>query len=100
MLRGLKDDLLQPELIREFVTTYQQEYNRLRREQVNEHAAAQRSWPRSNGKFATSSRPMKAGLFAPAMKEEMADARGAQGALVEIDARSGRGAADAASRPR
>ena len=57
VLSGLKDNLLQPELIHEFVTTYQQEYNRLRREQANEHAAAQRSWPGSNGKSATSSRP-------------------------------------------
>src|SRR5208283_5168478 len=39
VLRGLKDKLLQPELIHEFVTTYQQEYNRLRREQAHEHAS-------------------------------------------------------------
>ena len=40
VLRGLKDNLLQPELIQEFVATYQQEYNRLRREEANEDAAA------------------------------------------------------------
>ncbi len=40
VLRGLKDNLLQPELIHEFVTAYQQEYNRLRRAQASEQAAA------------------------------------------------------------
>jgi site-specific DNA recombinase len=38
VLRGLKDNLLQPELIHEFVTAYQREYNRLQREQANEQA--------------------------------------------------------------
>ena len=40
VLRGLKDNLLQPELIHEFVTAYQQEYNRLRREQAKQQAQA------------------------------------------------------------
>jgi hypothetical protein len=45
VLRGLKDNLLQPEVIHEFVTTYQREYNRLRREQTNEQAAAHAEEP-------------------------------------------------------
>ena len=71
VLRGLKDNLLQPELIHEFVATYQQEYNRLRREQVNEQATAHAELARVERQIRNIVEAVKAGLFAPAMKDEM-----------------------------
>jgi site-specific DNA recombinase len=72
VLRGLKDNLLEPELIHEFVTTYQQEYNRLRREQMNEQAASHAELARVERQIRNVVEAVKAGLFAPAMKDEMA----------------------------
>jgi site-specific DNA recombinase len=57
VLRALKDHLLQPELIHEFVTTYQREYNRFRREQAKSTRRRMPNSPGSNGRFATSWRP-------------------------------------------
>jgi site-specific DNA recombinase len=71
-LRGLKDNLLEPELIHEFVTTYQQEYNRLRREQMNAQAASHAELARVERQIRNVVEAVKAGLFAPAMKDEMA----------------------------
>ena len=72
VLRGLKDNLLQPELIHEFVSTYQQEYNRLRREQSNEQAAARAELAKVEKQIRNIVEAVKAGLFAPAMKDELA----------------------------
>ena len=72
VLRGLKDNLLQPELIHEFVATYQQEYNRLRRAQTNEQAAAHAELARVERQIRNIVEAVKAGLFASAMKDEMA----------------------------
>jgi hypothetical protein len=68
VLRGLKDNLLQPELIHEFVSTYQQEYNRLRRTQANEHAAARAELASVERQIRNIVEAVKAGLFVPAMK--------------------------------
>ena len=65
VLKGLKDNLLQPELIHEFVTTYQQEYNRLRREQASEQAAAHAELARVERPIRNIVEAVKAGLFAP-----------------------------------
>ena len=80
MLRGLKDNLLQPDLIHEFVTTYQQEYNRLRREQANGQVAAHAELAKVERQIRNIIEAVKAGMFAPAMKDEMAALGGAQGA--------------------
>ena len=71
VLRGLKDNLLQPELIHEFVTTHQQEYNRLRREQASEQAAAHVERAKVERQIRNIVEAVKAGLFAPAMKDEL-----------------------------
>jgi site-specific DNA recombinase len=84
VLRGLKDNLLQPELIHEFVTTYQQEYNRLRREQAHEHAAANAELARAERQIRNIVEAVKAGLFAPAMKDEMAGLEDRKARLVEL----------------
>jgi site-specific DNA recombinase len=68
VLRGLKDNLLQPELIHEFVTAYQQEYNRLRREQAQAHAEV----AKVERQIRNIVEAVKAGLFAPSMKDELA----------------------------
>ena len=65
VLRGLKDNLLQPELIHEFVTTYQQEYNRLRRDQANELATARAEVAKVERQIRNIVEAVKAGLFAP-----------------------------------
>jgi site-specific DNA recombinase len=83
VLRGLKDNLLQPELIHEFVTTYQQEYNRLRREQSNEQAAAHAELARVERQIRNIVEAVKAGLFSPAMKDEMAALEQRKARLVE-----------------
>ena len=84
VLRGLKDNLLQPELIHEFVTTYQQEYNRLRREQANEQAPAHAELARVERQIRNIVEAVKAGLFAPTMKDEMAALEERRARLVEL----------------
>ena len=84
VLRGLKDNLLQPELIHEFVTTYQQEYNRLRREQTNEQAAAHTELARIERQIRNIVEAVKAGLFAPTMKDELTALEGRKACLVEL----------------
>jgi site-specific DNA recombinase len=64
--------LVQPELIHEFVTAYQQEYNRLRREQANEQAATQAELRKVERQIGNIVEAVKAGLFATTMKDELA----------------------------
>ena len=71
VLRGLKDNLLQPELIHEFVTAYQQEFNRLRREQANEQAQTRIELSKVERQIRNIVEAVKAGLFAPTMKDEL-----------------------------
>jgi site-specific DNA recombinase len=87
VLRGLKDNLLEPELIHEFVTTYQQEYNRLRREQMNEQPAAHAELARIERQIRNIVEAVKAGLFAPAMKAEVAALEERPGAAHRVDPR-------------
>jgi hypothetical protein len=84
VLRGLKDNLLQPELIHEFVTAYQQEYNRLRRQQANEHATAQAELTRVERQIRNIVEAVKAGMFAPAMRDEMAALEERKARLVDL----------------
>ena len=84
VLQDLKNNLLQPELIHEFVTAYQQEYNRLRREQANEQAAAQGELARIQRQIRNIVEAVKAGMFAPAMKDEMAALEERRARLVEL----------------
>jgi site-specific DNA recombinase len=84
VLRGLKDNLLQPELIHEFVATYRQEYNRLQRAHSNEHAAAHAELARVERQIRNIVEAVKAGLFAPAMKDEMAALEERKARLAEL----------------
>jgi DNA invertase Pin-like site-specific DNA recombinase len=84
VLRGLKENLLQAELIGEFVTAYQQEYNRLRREQANEHRQANAELARIERQIRNIVEAVKAGMFAPAMKDEMAALEERKARLVEL----------------
>jgi len=84
VLGGLKDNLLQPELIHEFVTTYQQDYNRLRREQANEQAAAHGELAKVERQIRNIVEAVKAGLFAPTMKDELAALEERKARLVEL----------------
>ena len=92
VLRGLKDNLLQPELIHEFVTAYQQEYNRLRREQANQQAQAHAEVAKVERQIRNIVEAVKAGLFAPTMKDELA-------ALEERKARLAESTRDQAEEP-
>ena len=83
VLHGLKNNLLQPELIQEFVTAYQQKHNRRRREQANEHAAAHAELARVERQIRNIVEAVKAGLFAPAMKDEMVALEEHKALLVE-----------------
>ncbi len=84
VLRGLQDNLLQPELIHEFVTTYQQEYNRLRRQQANEQAAAHAELAKIERQIRNIVEAVKAGMFAPSMKDELAALEERKGRLLEL----------------
>jgi DNA invertase Pin-like site-specific DNA recombinase len=84
VLRGLKDNLLQPELIHEFVTAYQQEYNRLRREEANEQAAAHAELSKVERQIRNIVEAVKAGLFAPTMKDELAALEERKARLLEL----------------
>lgn len=68
VVRGLKDNLLQPQLIHEFVATYQLEYNRFQRVHANEHAEL----ARVERQIRNIVEAVKASLFAPTIKDEMA----------------------------
>ena len=84
VLRGLKDNLLQRDLIHEFVTTYQQEYNRLRREQAHEQGAAHAELAKVERQIRNIIEAVKAGLSAESMKDELAALEKRKAELVEL----------------
>ena len=84
VLRGLKDNLLRPELIHEFVTAYQQEFNRLRREQANEQAQTRIELSKVERQIRNIVEAVKAGLFAPTMKDELRTLEERKARLLEL----------------
>jgi site-specific DNA recombinase len=84
VLSGLKDNLLQPELIQEFVKTFQQEFNRLRRQEANEQAAAHAELTKIERQMRNIIEAVKAGMFAPAMKDELVALETRKAQLVEL----------------
>ncbi|MGH6742668.1 MAG: recombinase zinc beta ribbon domain-containing protein, partial [Bradyrhizobium sp.] len=84
VLRGLQANRLQRELIHEFVTAYQQEYNRLRRQQANEQAAAHADLATVERQIRNIVEAVKVGLFAPSMKDELAALEERKGRLQEL----------------
>ena len=76
--------LVQPKLIHEFVTAYQQEYNRLRREQANEQAATQAELRKVERQIGNIVEAVKAALFATPMKDELAALKDRKVRLVDL----------------
>ena len=83
-LRGLRDNLLQPDLIAEFVTSYRQEYNRLRREEAREWESAHAELAKVERQIRNIVEAVKAGLFSTAMKDEMAALESRRAELAEL----------------
>ena len=71
VLSGLRDNLLHPDLIREFVAEYQREFNRLHHGEQAAHALGLRELAKVERQIANIIEAVKAGLFAPSMKDEL-----------------------------
>ena len=71
VLSGLRDNLLHPDLIREFVAEYQREFNRLRHGEQAAHALRLRELAKVEREIVNIIEAVKAGLFAPSMKDEL-----------------------------
>ncbi len=82
VLSGLRDNLLHPDLVAEFVAEYQREYNRLRRHDEAAAAAKQRELAKVEREIANIIAAVKAGLFAPSMKDELSALEARKATLV------------------
>ena len=82
VLSGLRDNLLHPDLVREFVAEYQREFNRLRQGEEAAHAAMQRELTKVESEIANIIAAVKAGLFAPSMKDELTALEGRKATLI------------------
>jgi site-specific DNA recombinase len=100
VLNGLKNSLLHPDLIREFVEEYSREFNRLRREQSMAQAVSRNELAKVERQIRSMIEAVKDGFYVPTMKDEDAGAGGAQGHTGGGDEGSGRRARPAASGPR
>ncbi len=83
VLSGLKNNLFHPDLIRAFVEEYSREFNRLRREQANEQAVARAELTKIERQIRNIVDAVKAGLFAPSMKDEVLALEARKAALAE-----------------
>jgi hypothetical protein len=82
VLSGLRDNLLHPDLVREFVAEYQREFNRLRQGEEAAHAATQRELTKVEREITNIIAAVKAGLFAPSMKDELTALEARKATLV------------------
>ena len=71
VLSGLRDNLLHPDLVREFVAEYQREFNRLRQGEEAAHDVKRQELAKVQREIANIIEAVKAGLFAPSMKDEL-----------------------------
>ena len=71
VLSGLRDNLLHPDLIREFVAEYQREFNRLHRGEQEAHVAKGRELAKVERELTNIIEAVKAGLRSPAMTDEL-----------------------------
>jgi DNA invertase Pin-like site-specific DNA recombinase len=83
VLRGLQHHLLQPERIEAFVTAYHEEYERMRGLRTDEHASSQAELVKIDRQIHNMVEAVKAGLFAPAMKDAMAALETRKAQLIE-----------------
>ena len=92
VLGGLREHLMHPDLVAEFVAEYQREWNRLRKETLGARTGLEAELKAIEREIRNIVEAVKAGLFAPAMKEEMATLEARQ---VELRARLEEAPADA-----
>jgi hypothetical protein len=71
VLSGLRDNLLHPDLIREFVAEYQREFNRLRHGEQAAHALRLRELAKVERQITNIIDAVKEGLRSPAMMDEL-----------------------------
>ena len=71
VLNGLKNSLLHPDLIREFVEEYSREFNRLRREQSMAQAVSRNELAKVERQIRNMIEAVKDGFYVPTMKDEM-----------------------------
>jgi site-specific DNA recombinase len=71
VLNGLKNSLLHPDLIREFVEGYSREFNRLRREQSMAQAVSRNELAKVERQIRSMIEAVKDGFYVPTMKDEM-----------------------------
>ncbi|MEP2530792.1 recombinase family protein, partial [Shimia sp.] len=84
VLSGLKDQLLHPDLIAEFVSAYQAEHNRLTAEATKGKAKSERELIRITGQIDKIVEAITEGMFHPSMKAKM-DALEAGKAKLEAE---------------
>ncbi|HVS08810.1 MAG TPA: recombinase family protein [Planctomycetota bacterium] len=72
VLDGLREHLMHPDLVAEYVAEYQREWNRLRAETLGARAGVETELKTVEKQIRNIVEAVKAGFFAPAMKEEMA----------------------------
>jgi DNA invertase Pin-like site-specific DNA recombinase len=83
VLSGLRNKLLHPDLIREFVEEYSREFNRLRREQVLSQTVARNEFAKVERQIRGIIEAIKDGFYMPSMKEEMLSLEARKAALLE-----------------
>ncbi len=81
ILTGLKDQLLHPDLIAEFVAAYQTEYNRLTAEASKGKANCERELAKVTKQIDKIIDAITEGMFHPSMKAKMDDLEGRKAAL-------------------
>jgi DNA invertase Pin-like site-specific DNA recombinase len=82
VLSGLRQNLLHPDLIREFVSEYQKEWNRLRREEEALKGRDTAELARLERQIANIIAAVKQGLFAASMKAELEELEARKAELV------------------
>ncbi|MFD2854095.1 recombinase family protein [Seohaeicola zhoushanensis] len=87
VLSGLKDQLLDPDLIAEFVTAYRAEFNRLVAEEVKDRAIAERELGKTQRQITSIVDAIADGMFHSSMKAKM-DGLEARKAELEIQLQS------------
>ncbi len=83
VLDGLREHLMHPDLVAEFVAEYQREWNRLRQETLGARAGLETELKTVERQIRNIVEAVKAGFFAPSMKEEMATLEARQAELRE-----------------
>ena len=71
VLAGLRENLLHPDLVAEFVAEFQKEWNRLRREETAAKARDTAELTRVERQISNIINAIKEGLFVPTMKQEL-----------------------------